>query len=80
MKDIVDAGEDRRQLTECHGMCRVADQGESAIPVIPGLGLPVRQSTVPDLGSSRERLEHGPEGLSEVTGLLLEVVQDSFAR
>lgn len=61
-------------------MRRVADQGESAIPAIPGLSLPVRQSTVPDLGSCRERFKHGPEGFSEVTGLLFEVVQDSFAR
>ena len=61
-------------------MRRVADQGESAISVIPGLGLPVGQTTVPDLGSCRERFKHGPEGLSEATGLLLEVVQDSFAR
>lgn len=61
-------------------MRRIADQGKSAIPVIPGLSLPVRQSTVPDLGSCRERFEHRPERLSEVTGLLLEIIQDSFAR
>lgn len=67
-----------RGLTESHGMSSITDQRESTVVVIPRLSLPIREATVPDLGTGGKSLKDRSKRLSKVTGLFLEVVQDTL--
>lgn len=59
-------------------MSSITNQGKGTIVIVPRLGFPIRQATVPDLGSLGKRLDDRPERLSKVTGFFLEIVQDGF--
>lgn len=61
-------------------MSCITDQGEGTVVVIPRLGLPIRQTTMPDLGTRGKSFENRSERLSKVTGLFLEIVQDTLTR
>lgn len=65
--------------TKSHRMSSISDQSQGAIAVVPRPGLPVGETTVPDLGVDREGFKNRPEGLGKMAGFLFEVAEDGIA-